>query len=63
MLAVFRLCCVRQMTVAEVARSCRCSVGTVSNRLKLIRAITGLEPANLTYPGSPLRRSRGRPKH
>src|SRR2546422_6492239 len=34
-LSVFRLYCVRQMTIAEVARSCRCSVGTVCNRLNL----------------------------
>ncbi len=46
-LTVFRLYCVREMSVAQVARACRCSVGTVSNRLKLLRARTGVEPRKL----------------
>ena len=46
-LTVFRLYCVRAMSVAQVARACRCSVGTVSNRLKLLRSKTGADPRNL----------------
>ncbi len=61
-LAVFRLYCLEQLTVTDVARRCRCSVGTVSNRLKLIRSISGLNPEHLACPGVPPRRPRGRPK-
>ena len=46
-LTVFRLYCGRAMSVAQVARACRCSVGTVSHRLKLLRSRTGADPKNL----------------
>jgi hypothetical protein len=46
-LTVFRLYCIEELSVAQIRRRCRCSAGTVSNRLKLIQAKTGLEPKNL----------------
>jgi len=61
-LAVFRLYCIQQMTITEVARACRCSVGTVCNRLKLLRAKTGLNPEKLRSSQSSPCRTRGRPK-
>ena len=47
LLRVFRLYCVQEMTVAQVARACRCSVGTVCNRLKLLHSKTGANPRRL----------------
>ena len=47
LLTVFRLYCVRQLTVVQIAHKCRSSVGTVSNRLKLLHAKTGTHPAHL----------------
>ena len=61
-LAVFRLYCVQQMTIAEVARACRCSVGTICNRLKLLRAKTGLNLEKLGCSDGTARPTRGRPK-
>jgi len=46
-LTVFRLYCMKQMSVVEIARKCRCSVGTVSHRLKLVYQKTGSAPARL----------------
>lgn len=46
-LAVFRLYCVKEMTAEQVARKCRCSKGTVINRLKSIREKTRMEPDEL----------------
>jgi hypothetical protein len=46
-LAVFRLYCVKELTADQVARKCRCSKGTIINRLKLIREKTGTEPDEL----------------
>src|SRR5437667_12666356 len=43
-LTVFRLYCMQNMTVAEIARQYRCSLSTVSDRLKVLRARTGLSP-------------------
>lgn len=45
--AVFRLYCVEELTMAQIARRCRCPIGTVANRLKLIRAKTGVDPKDL----------------
>ena len=45
--AVFRLYFVQGLPVAQVARKCRCSVGTIVNRLKLIEAKTGATPEQL----------------
>ena len=45
--AVFRLYFVLGLPVAQVARKCRCSVGTIVNRLKLIEAKTGATPEQL----------------
>ena len=47
LLAVFRLYCMQNMTVYQIARQYRCSVGTVSQRLKLIRHQTGRPPKSL----------------
>ncbi len=47
LLTVFRLYCLRHLTVLQIAHKCRCSVGTVSNRLKLLHAKTGTHPAHL----------------
>jgi len=47
LLTVFRLYCIEELTVAQIARKCRCSVGTVSNRLKLLQAATGTNPERL----------------
>ena len=44
---VVRLYCVEELTIAQIARRCRCSIGTVAGRLKLIRAKTGMDPKNL----------------
>ena len=44
---VFRLYCVEELTMAKIARRCRCSIGTVANRLELIRRKTGTEPKDL----------------
>jgi DNA-directed RNA polymerase specialized sigma24 family protein len=45
--SVFRLYCVEELTIEQIAKKCRCSLGTVANRLKLIKAKTGIEPKNL----------------
>jgi hypothetical protein len=45
--AVFRLYFVQGLPVAQVARKCRCSVGTIVNRLKLLEAKTGATPEQL----------------
>ena len=47
MAAVFRLYFVQGLPVAQVARKCRCSVGTIVNRLKLMEAKTGATPEQL----------------
>ena len=47
LLTIFRLYCIEELTVAQIARKCRCSKGTVSNRLKLLHATTGVEPERL----------------
>ena len=44
MLTVFRLYCVDGFSAGEVARKCRCSKGTVINRLRLIEERTGMKP-------------------
>ncbi len=44
LLTVFRLYCMQNLTVYQIARQCRCSVGTVSQRLKLIHRKTGRPP-------------------
>ena len=45
--AVFRLYFVQELPVAKVARKCRCSVGTIMNRLKLLEQKTGATPEQL----------------
>src|SRR5205823_1044426 len=45
--AVFRLYFVQELPVAKVARKCRCSVGTIMNRLKLLQEKTGATPEQL----------------
>ena len=49
--AVFRLYFVQGLPVAQVARKCRCSVGTIVNRLKLLEAKTGATPEQLLRIG------------
>lgn len=46
-LTVFRLYCVQEMTAEQVAHKCRCSKGTVINRLRLIRDKSKMEPDEL----------------
>jgi hypothetical protein len=46
-LAVFRLYCVKEMTAEQTARKCRCSKGTIINRLKMIREKTQMDPDEL----------------
>src|SRR5260370_38784836 len=45
LLTFFLLYCTKQMSVVEIARKCRCSVGTDSNRVKLSDQTTGDTPA------------------
>ena len=47
LLTVFRLYCLQQLTVTQIARKCRCSLSTVSDRLKLIEQRTGAPPKTL----------------
>src|SRR6266446_5441704 len=49
-LTVFRLYCIQQMTVPQIARHCRCSRSTVSDRLKVLRAKTGLSAKQFRQP-------------
>jgi hypothetical protein len=58
-LSVLRLYCIHGLTIPEIASRCRCSVGTVCNRLKLFREATGHSPEHFRLPGHP---RRGRPK-
>ena len=46
-LAVFRLYCIEERSIPEIARKCRCSVATVANRLRIIRSKTGKDPLDL----------------
>ena len=39
---VFRLYCIDGLNISEIARKCRCSRGTILNRLKFIQKHTGL---------------------
>src|SRR5689334_22910428 len=59
-LSVLRLYCIHGMTIPEIARRCRCSVGTVCNRLKLFRKTTGHSPEHIRGSEYP---HRGRPKN
>jgi len=51
---IFRLYCVQRMTVAQIARRCRCSVGTISNRLHLIQSKIGIHPAAIKNAPRPM---------
>jgi hypothetical protein len=53
-LTIFRLYCVQRMTVSQVARRCRCSVGTVSNRLRLMQSKIGVHPSAIKNAARPL---------
>ncbi len=44
---VFDLYCIKELTIPQIARKCRCSIGTVANRLKLLRGKTGVAPERL----------------
>src|SRR5712691_6023722 len=46
-LTVLRLYCMQNLSVRQIALKCHCSVGTVSNRLKIIKQQTGSNPARL----------------
>jgi hypothetical protein len=46
-LTVFRLYCIEELSIPRIARKCGCSVGTVANRLALLRAKTGVAPESL----------------
>lgn len=54
LLTIFRLYCVQRMTVSQVARRCRCSVGTVSNRLRLMQSKIGIHPSAIKNAPRPL---------
>lgn len=41
---VFRMFCIENLSVVQIARKCHCSRGTVRNRLELIHTKTGIEP-------------------
>ena len=43
-LTVFRLYCLKELSIPQIARRCRCSTSTVANRLRLIRDKTGRDP-------------------
>jgi hypothetical protein len=43
-LTIFRMYCIENLNVVQIARKCRCSRGTVRNRLELISARTGVKP-------------------
>ena len=43
LLTVFRLYCGEGLTIEQIRKRCRCSKGTVINRMKLIRKKTGLD--------------------
>jgi hypothetical protein len=43
-LTVFRLYCIEDLTVDQIADKCRCAKSTVSNRLHQIRKTTGTDP-------------------
>jgi hypothetical protein len=45
--AVFQLYCVKEWTIPQIARKCRCSLGTVANRLDLLRRRVGTNPVSL----------------
>src|SRR5207237_1917163 len=40
-MTVFRLYCIHEKGIPEIAHDCKCSVGTIASRLKIIRAKTG----------------------
>ncbi len=44
---VFSYYCIEGLSVAEVARKCRCSRGTIRNRLEFIRQKTGADPVRV----------------
>lgn len=44
---VFELYCVKELTIPQIARKCGCAIGTVANRLKLLRNKTGVAPERL----------------
>ena len=46
-LTIFRLYCIDNLTMDQVMRRCKCSKGTVVNRLDFIRAKTGLNVEHL----------------
>ena len=37
----------KELTIPQIARKCRCSIGTVANRLKPLRTKTGVSPERL----------------
>src|SRR5205085_5178779 len=47
LLTIFRLYCVQEMTVAQIAHKCSCSKATISNRLSLLQSKTGVPHARL----------------
>jgi hypothetical protein len=44
---VFHYYCVKELTIPQIARKCRCSIGTVANRLKSLQDKTGFPPEQL----------------
>ena len=52
LLTIFRLYCVQEMTVEQIARKCKCSKATVSNRLNLLESKTGVPAARLRHISS-----------
>jgi len=48
---VVRLYCIEKLTIREVAGRCRCSVGTIVNRLACFEAATGLSAVHFANAG------------
>jgi hypothetical protein len=57
-LSVFMMYCSENLTADQIARRCRCSKGTVVNRLKTIRQVTGMVPEELRRFSSQFERMR-----
>jgi hypothetical protein len=58
LVSVFRLYCMESLAADEIAARCGCSKGTVVNRLKTIRRVTGLAPEALRRKSGHLERPR-----
>jgi hypothetical protein len=53
--AIFSFYCVHGLSIARIARRCRCSRGTILNRLAFIRKRTGIDPDRIRASAPGLR--------